>query len=115
MTGKEESSLHEGSLKGDYREILSWEMDKLNVMSALRIPRGGRSIQANKSPEVTYPRDTENSMENPGSRSLLAETCRDPAFKSASDWKRVYFPPRLRDSKEGNHSLFISSQLPGFP
>lgn len=49
------------------------------------------------------------------SRSLLVETCRDPAFKSAHDWKRVYFPPWLKDLKEGNHSLLISSQLPGFP
>ena len=32
MTGKE------GSLEGDYREILSWEMDKLNVIFVLCIP-----------------------------------------------------------------------------
>lgn len=32
MTGKE------GSLKGDYREILGWEMDKLNVIFVLCIP-----------------------------------------------------------------------------
>lgn len=71
--------------KGNWRDLLSWERDKLNVMFVLCFPWEDsqyRIISLLKS--LTFSGHWEF-FEKPGSRSLLTETGRDPAFKSASN------------------------------
>lgn len=113
MTDKEGSSLQQGLWKGDYREILSWERDKLNLMF---YASHGKDSQHRLISLLTslIIRTLRILWRTPGPDLYSGETCRNPGFKSASDWKRVYLPPSCRDLKQGNHFLFISSQLLGF-
>lgn len=101
MTDKEGSSLQERIWKGDYREILSWERDKLNVMFCASHGKDSqyRLISLLKPLILRTLRILWRIL---APNLYFVKTCRDPALKSASDWKRVYSPPSFRVLKEGS-------------